>query len=165
MRLPDAIARHPLLAAACAGLLLGTVVGAAWPVPDAPAGADAQAEFSLPAPASLRRYDEARFQTVRGASIWGSGGADEPGAQQQRPTWRLAGIILRPTPAALVATDNDPRVIQVKVGATLPGGERLERVTRGGIEFLRDGCLTQRELYATVDPNATATCAPAPGGA
>lgn len=164
MQVPEPIARHPVLVALALGLLVGALVGAAWPVPRTVASTDAEATFALPAPSTLRRYDEARFQTVRQAPIWGAAGAGTPGAEANRPTWRLAGIILRPTPAALVAAGNDPKVTQVKVGATLPGGERLERVSRGGIEFLRDGCLTQRDLYATVDPNATSKCAQAPGG-
>ena len=164
MQVPETVTRHPLLMALMAGLLLGGVLGAAWPVPAATAPADAEAVFALPDPANLRRFDEARFQAVRGAAIWGAVGDGAPGSEATRPTWRLAGIILRPDPAALVAAANDPKVTQVKIGAALPGGERLERVTRGGIEFQRDGCRMHRDLYATVDPNATAQCATAPGG-
>lgn len=155
MRAAEYLQQRPLPIIVAAGVLLGLVVGLAWPVPQPPAAPASASAWGLPAPAAVGRYDEARFAKVRGAPIWGANSAS---AARKRPTWRLTGIITDPVAAALVAAEGDSHVAHVKVGESLPGNGKVVRITARGLTFTRDGCTYERILYSTVDPKETAPC-------
>lgn len=151
--------RRPLLAAALLGLLLGGVVGIAWPIQPATAPPTAATPWALPAPSVAIRFNDTAFAKVRDAKIWGAPGQAAGG--QTLPGWRLTGIISRPAPAALIIAQGATTMTRAVVGDALPDGGKLLEISPRGIAFERQGCRYRRVLYAPVDPAEAAGCPPA----
>ena len=150
MRAIDWARRHPLPSGALLGLALGTVVGLALPIRASAPEDGGKAEWSLPAPASLSRFDEAQFARVRQAGAWG---AAATGPDATKPAaWRLAGIISRPVPVALVMATGSKSAVRVRAGDVLPDGGKVLQVTPRALVFERDGCRQERVLYTAADP-------------
>ena len=151
--------RRPMVAAALLGLLLGGLIGLAWPIPAGQAVPAGAVEWSLPADSVAARFNETAFARVRSAPIWGAAG-QAPGAAKL-PGWRLTGIISRPAPAALIIADGSTSMTRALVGDALPDGGKVLEISPRGIAFERKGCRYQRVLYAPVDPAEAAGCPPA----
>ena len=159
MRPIDWARRHPLPAAALLGLGLGTVVGLAMPIRASAPDDAGKAEWTLPSPASLARFDEAQFARVRTAPAWGAAAAGPEAAKAA--SWRLAGIITRPVPAALVMAAGSKSAVRVRAGDVLPDGGKVLQVTPRAIVFERDGCRQERALYTAVAEPAGGCSPPA----
>jgi hypothetical protein len=165
MALPDLVRAHALAAGAVAGLLLGVAGGLLWPLPAATAPAAGDLQLALPTRAALARYSDADFAALRNSPLWsGSAGGQAAGANMK--SWRLLGVVTRPTGAALVQVDN--RQLNVPVGAQLPDGAQLVAVGPNAVLFRRGDCDFRRTLYATADvalPTEGCASAPAPNAA
>lgn len=151
--------RRPLPAAALLGLLLGLVVGLAWPIHAALAPPVDPAAWTLPPPSVAAHFDERAFAKLRATSMWGASGGG--GSETKLPGWRLTGIILRPAPTALVLADGSTTLVRAGFGDALPDGGKVLDINPRGIAFERKGCRYQRVLYAPVDPAEAAGCTPA----
>lgn len=151
--------RRPLLAAALLGMLLGGLIGSAWPIQAGLAATADTASWNLPANTVAVRFNEAAFAKVRDAQIWGTPG-QAPGAEKL-PGWRLTGIISRPAPTALIIAEGSTSMTRAVVGDALPDGGKVLEISPRGIAFERKGCRYQRVLYAPVDPAEAAGCSAA----
>jgi hypothetical protein len=158
MRLIELAQRRPFVAAAVLGLLAGTVVGLAVPIrAAAPDEAGKTATWGLSGDTRLARFSGDQFAKVRAARAWGAPDAAAPGAKAA--TWRLAGIISRPVPMALVLAEGNKTALRVRAGDVLPDGAKVLQVTARGLVFERDGCRQERALYTAADP--AGACQPA----
>ena len=159
MRWIEWLQRRPLPAAALVGLVLGLLVGLAWPIPDVVAPPVDPASWTLPPPAVAAHFDERAFAKLRSTAMWGATGS--PSEAAKLPAWRLTGIISRPAPTALVLAEGSTTLVRAHLGDTLPDGGRVVDINPRGIAFERKGCRYQRVLYAPVDPAEAAGCTPA----
>lgn len=159
MRFPEIVWRRPLLAAVATGCLVGSLVGALWPLPAAVAtGLDAD-PARVPSRAALVRYSEGDFATLRDGRLW-TGSASGQAGSETVSNWRLVGVVTRPLRAALVEADR--KQVRVAIGQPLPDGTILRSVSAEAIEFERNSCVFQRSLYSREDepiptPNCPAT--------
>jgi hypothetical protein len=158
MQVLDQLRRHPLVVAGVAGLLVGTALGLARPIhaaaPDA-AELGAWADFG---PGVVSRYDEARFARVRAARLLAAPPAAKRGGGSDQ--WRLAGIIVDPSPLALVYGAEKGKALRLKVGDALPDGGKLTEITARSIRFARAGCQFERALYSASDLPVAGDCPP-----
>ena len=163
MRIVEWAASKPYSAAALAGCLLGLVIGLAWPVPD-PAPSNTEGlSASVPSRATMQRYSEADFSTIRDGDLWsGSAGGQQTSAKLSN--WKLRGVLLRPVHAAMVEAEK--KQVRVVVGDALPDGAILQRVSADYIEFTRKRCTYRRPLYSSDDiplPSTGCSATPAEG--
>lgn len=154
----DLLRRHLFAAAAVIGMLLGAIIGLFLPIrAAAPPKAGSEA-WSLPSVADTQRFREDAYATLRAARFWKS--VAIPG-QRAAPKleWTLTAIITRPRQMAVVAqvgggqgrsASGNPPSSMVAVGAELPDGATLVRLTRDAIWFEKDGCLRERRLYRAI---------------
>ena len=161
MVLVEFLRQRLLLAGALAGLLLGALVGLLQPIhasaPD-PSTLDRWTGYDK---AGVARFDQAAFNKVRAARIWGdTAGAAGQGRQQ----WRLTGIITHPTPAILVVAQGRSSVQELKEAGQLPDGGRIVEITSRSVRFTRSGCTYERALYSAIDPAEGADCTPGNAG-
>ena len=179
MRLVERVRTHPWLAAACAGALAGTVIGLFLPIrAAAPTKAD-EAAWTLPTRATVKRFDEAKYQSVRSARFWGE--IKSPGERgTQNAGWSLGGIVTRPAIRIAVTTPGKPGVAWVRLGEALPDGATFMAANRDTVWYEKDGCRRARTLYqkptaqseacigekpAAAQPGAPAIRPPAPAPA
>lgn len=169
-QLPDWANRHPLGLGLAGCALLGLAFG--WfgnPLPRADNLNSAAAHWKLPSQNQLSRYDERTFQAVRTSNAWPA--SENLAARRfvrgrlQQPSWSLVGVVLTPTPVALIldrseagtAGSNSPpgrpgprnegTVSRLAVGASLPDGSRLEKITHDSIVVSSQGCTTRVDLF------------------
>ena len=151
--------RRPLITAALVGMLLGGLIGLAWPIQPGTTAAADPGNWALPSKTMALRYNERIFAKVRDATMWGTSGQG-PGAEKL-PLWRLTGTISRPAPTALIIADGSKTMVRAAVGQALPDGGKVLEISPRGIVFERKGCRYQRLLYAPVDPAEVTGCSPA----
>ena len=158
MQVLERLRRHPLVVAAVAGLVVGAAVGLARPIrAAAPDAAELGAWIDL-GPGVVSRYDEGQFARVRDARLLaGTPTAKRAGGSAQ---WRLAGIIVDPSPLALVYGDEKGKALRLKVGDALPDGGKVMEITARSIRFTRAGCQFERALYSASDLPVAGDCAP-----
>jgi hypothetical protein len=152
---------QPWLAAAGGGALLGIIIGLFLPIRAAsPPKANDEA-WVLPTPASIKRFDEAGYQSVRSARFWGE--IKTPGQRGPRAVgWNLGGIVTRPTVRIAVTVPGKTGVSWVRLGAPLPDGATFVAATRDTVWYEKDGCKRARKLFHK--PTAeTDACIGAPG--
>lgn len=146
----DLLRRHLLATVAIVGLLTGGIVGLFMPIrAAAPPRAGSEA-WALPSIADTKRFREEAYTALRTARFWKTvAGPGERSAPKVE--WTLAAIITRPR---LMAAVSQPGAKQpssmVAVGAELPDGSRLLRLTRDAVWFEKDGCVRERRLYRPV---------------
>lgn len=148
MRGLELLRRHQVAAACVAGLLLGAVVGLFLPIraPDPPR-AD-EAAWLLPSAASLKRFSNEQYQSVRNARFWGA--LQVPGqASQARPaSWTMTAIATRPHVQVAVGVPGKPQQSAwVRIGGKLPDGSTLLAANRDTVWYEKDGCKRARTLY------------------
>lgn len=146
----DLLRRHLLLTAIAIGLLLGGIAGLFFPIRAAsPPRSGAQAWF-LPAVAETKRFHQEAYESLRAARFWKT--VETPGQRgSPKVQWTLVAIITKPLAMAAVS---QPGVKQpsslVMVGAELPDGATLLRLTRDAVWFEKDGCVRERRLFRPV---------------
>lgn len=155
MRLAERLRAYPWIIAACVGALVGAVIGLFLPIrAAAPPKAD-ETVWSLPTPASIKRFDESKYQALRGARFWA---ASNPRGQRgaQATSWNLNAIVTRPTTRIAVTNAGKQEVTWVPLGGNLPDGGRVVAASRDTVWFERDGCRRARTLYQkpTADSDA-----------
>lgn len=151
MRLIERLRAHPWLAAACAGGLVGAVIGLFLPIRAAAPPKAGEAGWALPTRGMIERFDEGKYLSVRSARFWGEIGS--PGARGARTAaWTVGGIVTRPAIRVALATPGKPGVSWVRTGDTLPDGSTLVAANRDTIWYEKDGCRRARTLY--VKPTA-----------
>lgn len=148
MQLLEQVWKRPLAAAAAAGCLLGALIGLLWPLPAPIALKGDDGPLPLPARAALQRYSEADFALLRDGRLWTGSATAQAGSAKVR-SWRLLGVVIRPSGAALVEADR--KQARVTLGQALPDGALLRSVSADGIEFERNNCLFKRPLYSLED--------------
>jgi hypothetical protein len=168
---------RPWRSVAVAGALVGTVIGLFLPIRAASPPKANDDAWALPTPASIKRFDEAGYQSVRSAGFWGE--IRLPGQRgAQVAGWTLGAIVTRPTVRIAVSLPGKTQVSWVSLGAALPDGATFVAATRDTVWFEKDGCKRARKLYhkptakseACIGGAGTATAAPsrdpapAPGG-
>lgn len=146
----DLVQRHLFASAALAGLLLGGIAGLFFPIRAAPpikAGAE---DWAMPTLAETSRFSEKAFIDLRSARYWKS--VAGPGQRSAATVdWKLTAIITRPRLLASVSSARaKPSSMLVPVGAELPDGSTLLRMTRDAVWFEKDGCIRERRLFRAV---------------
>lgn len=137
---------RPWLATACAGALVGAVIGLFLPIRAASPSKAEETRWSLPTPAAVKRFDDARYQSVRSARFWGA--VQTPGARgKQVAAWTLAGIVTRPAVRIAVTATGKPVVSWLRPGETLPDGATFVAADRDTVWYEKDGCRRARKLY------------------
>lgn len=160
----DLLRRHPFPTAVALGLLLGGIVGLFFPIrAAAPPKAGSEA-WALPTLADTKRFREDDYGSLRAARFWKT--VAMPG-QQSKPKveWTLAAIITRPQPMAAISQPGakQPSAL-VAMGAELPDGSTLLRMTRDAVWFEKDGCVRERRLFRAVTAENNACLGGASGG-
>lgn len=157
----ERLRQHPLLVSVLLGALFGALLGLLRPLASAASlRAPAEIGWSLPPMAVVSRFDDKQFAAVQQRQMFGAAAAAGSGAvgSAQARRWRLTGIILAPTPIALVLADGDSQVARVPIDGVLPDGGMLRAVDAGGIEYRRDDCQWRRVLYAAADAVDESRC-------
>lgn len=160
MRPADLAARHPWATAVVAGLVLGGVVGAAWPIRRFAPPAASDQTWTLPDRREIAVADDAAFARVRDASFLGGAVVGREARGQTAVQWRLIAVVLDPAPVAIVQASGAADMTRLRVGDTLPDGARVVGISAGAISFVRDGCPYQRALYVPVDSPDAQGCEP-----
>ena len=170
----DLLRRHLLVTVAVAGLLLGGIVGLFVPIRAAPFPKTSSEAWTLPSLGDTKRFREDAYTALRAARFWKTvAGTGQQGAPKVE--WTLTGIITRPRLMAAVGQTGNGRASVpgdkpasnlVAVGAELPDGSTLLRVTRDAIWFEKDGCVRERRLYRAITAENNACLGePTPGPA
>lgn len=146
MRLVEYARARPWLAVACAGAVVGAVIGLFLPIrAAAPTKAD-EAAWTLPTRAMTTRFDDAKYQSVRSARFWGE--IKAPGERgAQNAGWTLSGIVTRPVVSIAVTVAGKPGVTWVRLGDALPDGAVFVAANRDTVWYEKDGCRRARTLY------------------
>ena len=154
----DLLRRHLVLTAALAGLLVGGVIGLFLPIRAASLPKKTSEAWVLPTLGDTKRFRNDEFLALRTARFWKTvAGPGQKGVPKVE--WTLTGIITRPRLMAAVDRpgavpgakpgDSMPSSL-VAIGAELPDGSTLVRVTRDAVWFEKDGCMRERRLYRVV---------------
>lgn len=169
----DLLRRHLFAAVAIAGLLVGGIAGLFFPIRAASPPKSGNDTWALPTVIETKRFRDDAFATLRAARFWSA--VTTPG-QRAAPTvsWTLAAIITKPRQMAAISMAGSKPSILVALGAELPDGSTLVRLTRDAIWFEKDGCRRERRLYRAVTaendacmgsgepPSATSSADPTP---
>lgn len=163
MSVVERLRARPWLSVALAGALVGIVIGLFLPIraPSPPKANDDA--WALPTPASIERFDEAGYQSLRSARFWGE--IKVPGRRgAQAVGWNLGAIVTRPTVRVAVSMPGKTGVSWVSLGAALPDGATFVAATRDTVWYEKDGCKRARKLYQKPTAESEA-CIGAPGTA
>lgn len=146
MSVVEHLRARPWLLVASAGALVGVIVGLFLPIRAAsPPKAD-DAGWALPTREAIRRFDEAKYQSLRSARFWGE--IKAPGQRGPRPVgWNLGGIVTRPAVRIAVTIPGKNGVSWVGLGAAMPDGATFVAATRDTVWYEKDGCKRARKLY------------------
>ncbi len=146
MPLVDQLRSRLLLAATVCGAALGTAIGLFLPIRAATPEQGAELAWRLPTAESVRRFNEASYQSVRSGGFWGGE------AQRNRATrasgWTLRAIMTRPVSQVAVAVRGSNAQVWVRVGDALPDGGTLVAVDRDKAWVEQEGCRRAVFLYA-----------------
>ena len=135
--------RPTLWLAAC--LVVGIVVGAAWPPPPIPRSQQVTDEaIPLPGADQLSRFSADSFQAARTTAKWL--GDKSEGAASGSGEWRLAGVLTSATPAILVLKSGGD-IGRFAVGSTLPDGSKLTLIDKGKVVTELDSCRRVYQMY------------------
>lgn len=146
MSVVERLRARPWLSVAVAGALVGTIIGLFLPIRAASPPKANDDAWALPTPTSIKRFDEAGYQSVRSARFWGE--IKAPGQRgAQAAGWSLGAIVTRPTVRIAVTIPGKPGVSWVSLGAPLPDGATFVAATRDTVWFEKDGCKRARKLY------------------
>lgn len=146
----ELLRRHLFPTAVAIGLIVGGIAGLFFPIrAAAPPKSGAQA-WVLPTVAETKRFHEAAYESLRAARFWKT--VATPGQRgSPKVEWTLAAIITKPKPMAAISQlgVKQPSSL-VAVGAQLPDGATLLRLTRDAVWFEKDGCVRERRLFRPV---------------
>ena len=170
----DLLRRNLFAAAALIGLLMGAIVGLFVPIRAASPPKVGSEAWVLPTIGDTKRFREDAYATLRAATFWKT--LALPGQRgAPKAEWTLTAIITRPRLMAAVdqpgngrgsKSSGKPASNLVAVGAELPDGSILLRLTADAIWFEKDGCLRERRLYRAITAENNACLGePAPGAA
>lgn len=162
MQFVERVRARPWLVTACAGALVGTVVGLFLPIRAAsPPKAD-DAKWVLPTRAATERFNEGKYQAVRSARFWGEISA--PGERGPRAAaWNLSGIVTRPVVMIAVTAPGNSATSWVRLGSAMPDGSTFIAANRDTVWTEKDGCRRARKLYQKPTAESEA-CIGAPSG-
>ena len=137
MSVVERLRTRPWLSVAVAGALVGSIIGLFLPIRAASPPKANDDAWALPTPASIKRFDEAGYQSVRSARFWGD---IKPPGRRSAPTvlWTLGAIVTRPTVRIAVGIPGKPNVSWVSIGAALPDGATFVAATRDTVWFEKD---------------------------
>lgn len=125
----------------------GLAVGAAWPPPPIPKSQQASGSAgALPTVEALQRLPPGAANQVGKGIRWSGETGEVGGTAGNQGTWKLAGIVRAPAPAALLRLATG-KIEDFPEGATLPDGSRLVRVEGDGVTVERDGCRQVHQLH------------------
>ena len=145
----ELLRRHLFPTAIASGLVLGGIAGLFFPIRAASPPKAGSQPWTLPTVSETKRYHEDAYESLRAARFWKT--VATPGQRSPKVEWTLAAIITRPRPMAAIS---QPGVKQpsslVAVGAELPDGATLLRMTRDAVWFEKDGCVRERRLFRPV---------------
>ncbi len=146
----DLIRRHLIPTTIALGLLLGGIAGLFFPIRAASPPKSGTQAWVLPTVAETNRFREADYEALRAARFWKT--VAMPGQRGSlQVSWTLVAIITRPQPMAAVSQPGGKQPSSlVEVGAQLPDGSTLLRLTRDAVWFEKDGCLRERRLFRPV---------------
>lgn len=146
----DLLQRHLFPSTVVLGVLLGGVVGLFVPIRAASPPKAANQAWSLPTVADSKRFHDDDYQALRSARFWKT--VAVPGQRgAPKVEWTLAAIITRPRPMAAITQPGAKQPsVMVAVGAALPDGATLLRLTRDAVWFEKDGCVRERRLFRAV---------------
>lgn len=156
MRPVEWVQAQPLMAAGVVGLLVGVVLGLAWPVTVPMLEKGRTDAWVAPPGLEAARPRESEFIAVRDAPIWGDAAGEAPGIK--RAPWRLTGIIADPLPAVVVLSEGSMQAKRIRVGETLPDGGVVKQIMTSSLSFVREGCTYERLLYGPVEPAENQPC-------
>lgn len=146
MSVVERLRARPWLSVAIAGAIAGSTIGLFLPIRAASPPEASDDAWALPTQSSIKRFDEAGYQSVRSARFWGEIRA--PGKRgAQTVAWTLGAIVTRPTVRIAVSIPGKPAVSWVSLGAPLPDGATFVGATRDTVWFEKDGCKRLRKLY------------------
>jgi hypothetical protein len=146
MSVVERLRARPWLAAAGAGALVGVIIGLFLPIRAASPPKANEDAWVLPTPASIRRFDEAGYQSVRSARFWGE--IKAPGQRgAQAVGWNLGAIVTRPAVRIAVTVPGKTGMSWVGLDAPLPDGATFVAATRDTVWYEKDGCKRARKLY------------------
>jgi hypothetical protein len=155
---------RPWLSVAVAGALVGTIIGLFLPIRAASPPKANDDAWALPAPASIKRFNEAGYQSVRSARFWGE--IKAPGQRDaQVAGWTLGAIVTRPAVRIAVTIPGKTGVSWVSLGAPLPDGATFVAATRDTVWYEKDGCKRARKLFQKPTAETEACIGAAPGTA
>lgn len=147
--------RPTLWLAAC--LVVGIVVGAAWPPPPIPRSQQVTDEaIPLPGADQLSRFSADSFQAARTTAKWL--GDKSEGAASGSGEWRLAGVLTSATPAILVLKSGAGQIDRFIVGSTLPDGSELISIDRGKVTTELDSCRRVYQMYRDQPVETSTAC-------
>ena len=147
--------RPTLWLAAC--LVVGIVVGAAWPPPPIPRSQQVADEaIPLPSADQLSRFSADSFQAARTTAKWL--GDKSEGAASGSGEWRLAGVLTSATPAILVLKSGAGQIDRFIVGSTLPDGSELISIDRGKATTELDSCRRVYQMYRDQPVETSTAC-------
>lgn len=162
MRLLEFLQRHLVASSALFGACAGIVVGLFLPIRASTPAPGEELVWSLPAAASVRRFDPEAYESLKTARFWG---AEAPVRGGPRAAgWTLRAIMTRPGPRAAIMADGNTAPVWVPVGGLLPDGATLVALDRDTVWFEKDGCRRAKRLYPSRGTEAgRAAGTPAPG--
>lgn len=167
MALVERLRARPWLAAAGAGAIVGVLIGLFLPIRAASPTRAQEADWKLPPPAAVKRFNDTDYQAVRSARFWGE--LQRPGAPgNQAVAWTLAGIVTKPLVRIAVTASGKPAVSWIRPGDTLPDGATFVAASRDTVWTEKDGCRRARKLYQKPSPETEAcigAAQPAPAAA
>lgn len=126
-------------------LVLGVLIGLAWPPPPIPRSQQAAEDAApLPSAVQLQRFSADAFKQTRTGVRWlgdkAEGGASGSGE------WRLTGILTSAKPAILVLKSGGD-IGRFAVGSTLPDGSKLTLIDKGKVVTELDSCRRVYQMY------------------
>ena len=150
MRLLDAARRRLVPTAAACGAVVGIVIGLFLPIRAAAPSRGSELDWRLPSPQSIRRFDQAQYETLKTAGFWNTQATPRDG-KPAADAWTLLAIMARPIAQVAVSAPGARKQAWVRLGGTLPDGATLVAIDGDRIWFEEDGCRRVKQLYAAAD--------------
>lgn len=116
-----------------------------------------------PGAAQLSRFSASAFQSLRASKAWAdeaasAGGEIRDSSGQLVPRWSLVGVVLTPTPTALVLDGAKGKVERLGVGASMPDGSTLAAIHHDSVTLSTRGCVRRVRLFPSPHDTEAETC-------
>lgn len=136
-------------------LIIGILVGAAWPPPPLPKIKTDESSWSLPSTKELQRHVPQDLAEVTTRIRWNG----TPKTPDEQTAWRLAGITQNGGAAILIASPNNPSEIKrIAIGEPLPDGGILLSVRGDLATIKRDDCIMSYKPFILEAVEKSAGC-------